>query len=228
MTAEARALAPEAIALVRQWLTTAETIRTPGAARHLADMLRDEAGLDFVVGFVDQVVRPEDVTVAATNLARLGAHPPRFLPLHLRLAVRAGAILAPRMPGIVVPIARRVLRFMVGHLIIDATDAKLGKAITHLRKEGVSLNLNLLGEAVLGEREAERRLVGTTRLLGRDDVDYVSIKVSATVAPQQRWGFDQTVEHVIERLRPLYRLAVSSPKPKFINLDMEEYKDLEP
>ena len=227
MTAEARALAPEAIALVRQWLTTAETIRTPGAARHLADMLRDEAGLDFVVGFVDQVVRPEDVTVAATNLARLGAHPPRFLPLHLRLAVRAGAILAPRMPGIVVPIARRVLRFMVGHLIIDATDAKLGKAITHLRKEGVSLNLNLLGEAVLGEREAERRLVGTTRLLGRDDVDYVSIKVSATVAPQQRWGFDQTVEHVIERLRPLYRLAVSSPKPKFINLDMEEYKDLE-
>ncbi|MCZ4150237.1 hypothetical protein BZG21_38265, partial [Escherichia coli] len=93
--------------------------------------------------------------------------------------------------------------------------------------EGVHLNVNLLGEAILGEGEAARRLDGTTKLLERDDVDYVSIKVSSTVAPHNHWAFDEAVEHIVQKLQPLYQLAASSPKKKFINLDMEEYKDLE-
>src|SRR5699024_8774234 len=95
-------------------------------------------------------------------------------------------------------------------------------------KEGIDLNVNLLGEAILGEGEAARRLEGTHKLLARDDVDYVSIKVSSTVAPHNHWAFDEAVEHIIEKLIPLYRLAATSaPKKKFINLDMEEYKDLD-
>ena len=46
------------------------------------------------------------------------------------LIVAVGGALAPAMPQVVVPIARRVLREMVGHLIIDASDAKLGGAIS--------------------------------------------------------------------------------------------------
>ncbi|MDO4716038.1 MAG: bifunctional proline dehydrogenase/L-glutamate gamma-semialdehyde dehydrogenase [Propionibacteriaceae bacterium] len=227
MSQDVHDLAPDAIDLVRQWLTVSDTVRAPWAARQLASMLRDPAGLEFTVGFVDQVIRPEDLQVAATNMARLASTPPAFLDWYLRAALRIGGFFAPKLPSVVVPIARRVLRQLVSHLIIDADDAKLTKSIRRIKASGVSLNLNLLGEAVLGDQEADRRLLGTTRLLARDDVDYVSIKVSATIAPQQRWGFDATVEHVIERLRPLYRLAASSPAQKFINLDMEEYKDLE-
>ncbi|MEG1392624.1 MAG: proline dehydrogenase family protein, partial [Aurantimicrobium sp.] len=142
-------------------------------------------------------------------------------------AVRVGGLVAPILPGVVIPISRKVLRNMVGHLIVDATDAKLGGAIAKLRKPGVRLNVNLLGEAVLGEREAARRLEGTRALLARDDVDYVSIKVSSTVAPHSAWAFEQDVEHVVERLLPLFHLAAESPTPKFINLDMEEFKDLD-
>ena len=134
--------------------------------------------------------------------------------------------MAPVLPQVVIPIARKVLRDMVGHLIVDATDAKLGPAIAKIRQDGVHLNVNLLGEAVLGEHEAARRLEGTLKLLARDDVDYVSIKESSTVAPHSLWAFDEAVDHVVEKLTPLYKLAASFPKPKFINLDMEEYKDL--
>ncbi|PIE99463.1 MAG: 1-pyrroline-5-carboxylate dehydrogenase, partial [Propionibacterium sp.] len=226
MTNDVHELIPKTVTLVRQWLETAERIPVPSAAAQLAGMLKDEAGLEFVVGFVDEVVRPEDLAVAAHNLSRIGKNPPNFLGWHLKLAVRLGALLAPAAPKIVIPIARKVLRKMVGHLIVDATDSKLGKALTQLRKQQVSLNLNLLSEAVLGETEATRRLEGTKKLLARDDVDYVSIKVSATVAPQQRWGFEETVTDIVERLRPLYQIAVSAKGTKFINLDMEEYKDL--
>ncbi|KAB1660254.1 aldehyde dehydrogenase family protein [Pseudoclavibacter chungangensis] len=224
---ELRALAPAAIAQVRTWLEAAAEIPVDPAAAQLAGVLRDPKGLDFTVGFVDGVVRPEDLAVAARNLRRIAGDAPGFLPATLRGAVRLGGGIAPVAPGVVVPIARRVLREMVGHLIIDATDRKLGAAIEKIRVPGVRLNLNLLGEAVLGRGEASRRLDGTRELLARDDVDYVSIKVSSTVAPHQAWAFDEAVAHVVEELTPLYRLAATSPTPKFINLDMEEYKDLE-
>jgi RHH-type proline utilization regulon transcriptional repressor/proline dehydrogenase/delta 1-pyrroline-5-carboxylate dehydrogenase len=219
-------LAQETIALVRHWLSEASKFPADISAQRLAGVLKDPNGLDFTVGFVDGVIRPEDLAVAGRNLAKLAPKVPAFLPWYMRAAVRLGGVMAPVLPQLVIPIARRVLRDMVGHLIVDATDAKLGPAIAKIRQGGVDLNINLLGEAVLGENEAARRLEGTMRLLARDDVDYVSIKESSTVAPHSAWAFDDAVDHVVQELTPLYALANSFPKPKFINLDMEEYKDL--
>ena len=219
--------ATETIALVRRWLAEASGFPVDGSAAQLAGVLRDPKGLAFTVGFVDGVVRPEDLRVAAHTLARIAPDVPAFLPAAMRAAVRLGGLVAPVLPGVVVPIARRVLRHMVGHLIIDATDAKLGPAIAKIRGEGIRLNVNLLGEAVLGEGEAARRLAGTHRLLARDDVDYVSIKVSSTVAPHSHWAFDAAVAGIVEHLTPLFARAAAAPRPKFINLDMEEYKDLD-
>ncbi|BCW77476.1 bifunctional proline dehydrogenase/L-glutamate gamma-semialdehyde dehydrogenase [Arthrobacter sp. NicSoilB11] len=228
---QAKALANESVALVRRWLTEAAKVPVDASAEQLAGVLKDPNGLDFTVGFVDGVVRPEDLNVAARNLAKLAPKVPAFLPWYMRSAVALGGTMAPVVPQVVIPIARRVLREMVGHLIVDATDAKLGPAIAKIRKDGIKLNVNLLGEAVLGEHEASRRLEGTHTLLARPDVDYVSIKVSSTVAPHSAWAFDEAVEHVVEKLTPLFQRANSfagaGKKAKFINLDMEEYKDLD-
>ena len=213
--------------LVRHWVDAAAARREDRAARRLAALLRDPDGLDFTVAFVDRVVRPEDARVAATSLRELAARPPRFLSWHLRLGLCvAGALgrVAPRADMFVV---RAALRSMVGHLLIDATDGRLGRAVGRVRSPGTRLNFNLLGEAVLGEREAGRRLDGARRLLMRPDVDYVSIKVSATVPPVPAWAFDDAVGYITERLLPLYMLAATSSTPKFINLDMEEYRDLD-
>ncbi|KKO60822.1 bifunctional proline dehydrogenase/L-glutamate gamma-semialdehyde dehydrogenase [Mycolicibacterium obuense] len=213
--------------LVREWLDDAAGRRDTAAARRLADVLRDPAGLDFTVGFVDRVIRPDDHRVAAANLRDLARTAPGFLPWHLRRLISLGATLSLVIPGLVIPIARKALRGMVGHLLVDATDRRLGPSIARIRDRGVGLNINLLGEAVLGRGEAQRRLEGTERLLARPDVDYVSIKVSATVPPHSPWAFDEAVDHVERSLLPLFTLAATSPTKKFINLDMEEYRDLE-
>ncbi len=230
-----RDLAEDAIALVRRWLVESRDIPVDKAAERLAGVLRDENGLAFTVGFVDGVVRPEDTRVAARNLRDIVPLTPAFLPWVLRVLIRLGGLVAPLLPGIVVPISRRVLRGMVRHLIVDATDARLGKAIAHIKKkdEGIRLNVNLLGEAILGEEEAAKRLAGTRKLLERDDIDYVSIKVSSTVAPHSPWAFEDAVEHAVGALSPLYGIAATPSAgsgtggKKFINLDMEEYKDLD-
>ncbi|MDT0158194.1 bifunctional proline dehydrogenase/L-glutamate gamma-semialdehyde dehydrogenase [Microbacterium sp. ARD32] len=227
---ELSALADDAVALVRKWLVESREVPVDAAGTRLAGVLRDPHGLDFTVGFVDGVVRPEDLKVAAAKLKELVPLTPAFLPGIMRGAIGLGGATAGMLPGIVVPSARAVLRQMVRHLIVDARDEKLGAAIKHIREtQGVKLNINLLGEAILGKDEAVRRLEGTRRLLLRDDVDYVSIKVSSTVAPHSPWAFDQAVADAITALHPLYEIAAKPARgaKKFINLDMEEYKDLD-
>src|SRR5690606_38253100 len=91
--------------------------------------------------------------------------------------------------------------------------------------QGRRLNLNLLGEAVLGEREADARLAGIHELIRRPDVDYVSVKVSAIESRISMWAFDEMVVRIAERLMPLYLSAAEDGT--FINLDMEEYRDLD-
>ena len=220
----------DVVATVRRWLDEASHHPADPAAERLAGVLKDEHGLDFTVGFVDGVMRPEDLSVAANQLSQLTALTPSFLPAYLRGAIKLGGVMGKPFPWIVIPTARRVLREMVGHLVLDATPAKLGPAIAKLRKGGNRLNLNLLGEAVLGEEEADRRLTGTHEFLSRDDVDYVSIKVSSVVSQLSMWSFDEAVAKVVEKLTPLYETAAKAEragKSKFINLDMEEYRDLD-
>ncbi|MCW4456905.1 proline dehydrogenase family protein [Microbacterium sp. MPKO10] len=225
-----RELAHDAVQLAHTWIRESADYPADPAAERLAGVLKDPNGLPFTVGFVDGVMRPEDMFVAGYGLQRIAKLAPAFLPWYMRAAIACGGVLGPVVPAVVIPIARRVLRDMVGHLVVDATPEKLGPAIAHLRQDGSRLNLNLLGEAVLGEKEAQRRFDGTMRLLERDDVDYVSIKVSSIVSQLSMWAFDEAVEHVVEKLIPLYRVAAEAGRlgrRKFINLDMEEYRDLD-
>lgn len=220
-------LTERAIALAERWVAEAAEVQADPAAERLAGVLKDPNGLPFTIGFVDGVMRPESHSAAASNLQRVAPLVPEFLPWYLRAAVRTGGALAPVLPTPVVPIARRVLREMVGHLVVDARPEKLGPALATIRESGARLNLNLLGEAVLGEKEALRRLEGIHDLIRRDDVDYVSVKVSAIMSHISMWAFDETVDAVVERLLPLYLTAADGAAPTFINLDMEEYRDLD-
>jgi RHH-type proline utilization regulon transcriptional repressor/proline dehydrogenase/delta 1-pyrroline-5-carboxylate dehydrogenase len=201
-------LAERSVELVRTWLEPQRrATRTDPAAERLANLLKDPKGLEFTIGFVDRVVRPDDSRVAARNLRTLAAHTPAFLPWGQRVLLKLGAIASFLFPGLVVKIARNTLRRMVGHLVIDARPQQLGKAIKRLRAGGDRLNLNLLGEAVLGEREAARRRDGTMELLERDDVDYVSVKVSSVASQLSMWAFDESVSRVVKQLTPLYERA---------------------
>ena len=218
-------LTDAAIALAERWIAESAGVEADPAAERLAGVLRDPHGLPFTLGFVDGVMRPESLGAAASNLSRVAPLVPEFLPWYLRGAVRVGGAIAPVLPSPVVPIARRVLREMVGHLIVDARSDKLGPALTKIRESGARLNLNLLGEAVLGETEAQKRLEGIHELIRRDDVDYVSVKVSGVASHISMWAFDDVVDLVVERLTPLYLTAAHNGT--FINLDMEEYRDLD-
>ncbi|WP_208091481.1 bifunctional proline dehydrogenase/L-glutamate gamma-semialdehyde dehydrogenase [Brevibacterium pigmentatum] len=223
-------LTAQSIDTVRRWLrvsTSMTTAKNPAAER-LSAVLSDDNGLDFTVGFVDRVVRTDDVHAAADALAEVGKLTPETMSYLDRAQIKAGAALGKIAPQVVVPAARTRLRQMVGHMVVDARDKQFGKTVAALTADGHRLNINLLGEAVLGDGEADNHLEQTHRLLARDDVDYVSVKVSSVASQISMWAFDETVDYVVDRLRPLYQQAAKAPTgAKFVNLDMEEYQDLE-
>ncbi len=243
-------LADEAVDVVQRWLLAADRVTTRAdraTGDRLHDLVDDEDGVGFTMAFVDRVIRPDDDAVAAAHLAGLagrGATLPRFLGPVDRLLLRAGAALAPRLPRVVMPLARRRMRQLVGHLVVDApgigasSDAGAGAAARsagldrHLgrrRDEGFDLNVNLLGEAVLGEAEAERRLRATCELLAQESVDYVSVKISGIASQLRPWAWDEDLDRICDRLRTVLRAAGERPDGgrTFVNLDMEEYHDLE-
>ena len=227
-----RLLVDEASALVAVWLDEAEAAVTRAERRQnlqLQGVVADAAGVKFAMGFVDRVIRPEDSSTAAHQLVSLVEESPLpdFLSAADKMLLRAGARLAPVLPGIVIPLAVRRMRGMVKHLVIDAEQEAMGRYLSSRRGEGFGLNVNLLGEAVLGEAEADRRHREAMTLLDQPDVDYVSVKTSAVVSQLNYWDYATSVQRVIDRLRPLFRKAAATSPRTFINLDMEEYHDLE-
>ena len=225
-------LVAESIELVRRWLREAPavTTRTEKATNaRLQGLLDDAEGTAFAMQFVDRVIRPESNRVAAHQLASLvNSQPlPGFLSPVDKLLLKAGARIAPLLPGIVMPLAQGRMRQLVGHLVVDARPDPMAKHLHRRSEEGFALNVNLLGEAVLGHAEADRRLAAAHDLLDQPDVDYVSVKVSSVVAQLPHWDHEAAVEQVNERLRPLFQKAAITSPPTFINLDMEEYHDLE-
>ena len=223
-------LTEEAVGLVGEWLAAAGgNRRDRAAAGRLRRLLSDAEGTAFTMGFVDRVIRPERNRVAARQLrslvVRRGA--PAFLSVADRALLAVGARLAPLAPWAVMPLARRRMRRLVGHLLAEAEPAALRRALAAPGQAGFARNINLLGEAVLGEEEADRRLEETVRLIGLPQVDYVSVKASAVVSQLNYWDWEGSRARVLGSMRLLLRRAAASHPPAFINLDMEEYHDLE-
>ena len=212
-----------AVALAERLLAESSTDKQQA---RLGRLVADEHGKKLAMALADQVLRIRDDLRAARRFRALveehGA--PRFTGPVDRALLRIGSRAALVAPSLVVPMVRARIRGETSAVILPAHDPALRKHIAARRRAGIRLNVNLLGEAILGEEEAERRLAATIELAERPDVDYVSVKLSAICSQLNVLAFDESVELVSDRLRELYRRA--STAGTFVNLDMEEYKDL--
>jgi len=235
-----RERARRAVDLAEALLREARAQETPdeiAQARRLARMMEDPGGKQLTIALIDQAFRSRRPTRIADQISylleRYGA--PHFMEWWERVALMLGGVMAHYLPSVVVPPIVAHLRHETQSLILPAEEEELQRYLAGRRGAGIRLNLNLLGEAILGEGEAARRLEAYLILLAREDVEYISVKVSSIFSQINLVAFRHTVLRVKERLRVLYRQALRHQyrhadghlTPKFINLDMEEHRDLE-
>jgi RHH-type proline utilization regulon transcriptional repressor/proline dehydrogenase/delta 1-pyrroline-5-carboxylate dehydrogenase len=131
------------------------------------------------------------------------------------------------LPDLFIPQLKQQLRRDTARVILPGEPERLRQHLQARRRDGVQTNVNHLGEAILGEGEAQRRLSKYLEALAREEVDYISVKLSTIGSQLSVLDFNGTIERVAPRLRTLYDAAMAHSPSKFINLDMEEYQDLE-
>ena len=226
-SADVDAAVPDAIARAHEWLAAdSETGSEARAAEQLSAILRDPEGMRFTMDFVDRVARPTDDVAAAQALHKVtDGVSPSFLGSVDSALLTVGAKAGRIAPRLVMPAARARMRQLVSHLVLDVEGRTLRDRLDRAAEAGEQLNLNLLGELVLGEKEARDRTRRTIELIENPRVTYVSVKASSLCAQLQHWDHAGSLERLKERLRPVYRAAKAHGV--FVNLDMEEYHDLE-
>ena len=134
---------------------------------------------------------------------------------------------------IAIPIIKKRLRMDTSQVIINEERPQLTKHLATRFKEKIGQNVNLLGEVVLGNEEADHRYHHYLEALESPDINYISVKISGIYAQTHALNYEESFPELVSRMSALYQKAIDFPytdedgikRSKFINLDMEEYKD---
>ena len=221
-------LASTAIARTKELMKESDKLRDrreKANRKRVARLFKDPKAIEATITLTDEVMRISSVTSssrifrrAAKKASIVGFGPINGIGLH------AIGILSNVLPKPVVAAVHQRVRALSKDLILAAEPAKLAKHLGKRSEKGLALNINVLGEAVLGDHEAELRFQSILEMMRRPEVNYISVKLSSIVAQLIIIDIDGSINRVSEKMRILYREA--QQHGVFVNLDMEEYRDL--
>jgi RHH-type proline utilization regulon transcriptional repressor/proline dehydrogenase/delta 1-pyrroline-5-carboxylate dehydrogenase len=204
------------------------TSRERRQQQRLAGVVHDARLRSLTFALTDEVLRFDDDRRAAARFRAIVDENgvPGSLGALDRWMLRIGAVLSRPVPRLVMPMVRaRIVRESNG-VVLSADDPAFARHMTARRAAGFRMNVNVLGEAILSDVEADTRMRLVLERISRPDVGHVSLKISSVVANLDVLAFDLSIDRICERLRTLYRAAQGSKPATFVNLDMEEYRDL--
>jgi RHH-type proline utilization regulon transcriptional repressor/proline dehydrogenase/delta 1-pyrroline-5-carboxylate dehydrogenase len=229
----------EAIELTHWMLKESQLRQTDSEKKsqeHLAKMMADPNGKVFTTSMTDQCFRSQSsrrvVDQLVFLLKKFGI--PRYLSPVKRFQLGSVKWMGKALPQLVVPLFKRELRNETMAVILPGEKNKLRKHILKRNREGVRVNLNHLGEAILGEKEAKKRLDVYLDDLTKPEVECISVKISTICSQINLLAWNDTVAILENKLGLLYQAAIDNPfkrkdgeqVSKFVYLDMEEYRDL--
>lgn len=229
-----------ALSLARAWQDRANQLLT-SEEKAIQDQMNRLMNhpIDKVVltKMIDQSFRPHDRSRVAdqVNAILTSYGIPDFFPKVDRLLIQMFLGVGRHFPVFTVPKMISRMRDSSSRAIIPGEQDALLAHLLKRKKQGVRMNINHLGEALLGEKEARRRLDTYIEDMKNPEIEYISVKISTIYSQILPIAFDHTVATLKERLTELYSVASENmfvrsdgtKVPKFVNLDMEEYRDLD-
>ncbi|MFZ4516158.1 MAG: bifunctional proline dehydrogenase/L-glutamate gamma-semialdehyde dehydrogenase [Acidimicrobiia bacterium] len=198
--------------------------RAKARARRIARLLESPRAKALTLALTDRVLRTRDARRAAQLLhdAWETFPPGRGMRADDKALLRLAVWSAPLAPGVVMRLVQRRLRAESSGVVLDAAPAAIA-TFTNAQRTSVTCNINLLGEAILGDAQAAARAENICALIAQPEVDYVSVKPSAVAANASAVAFRATIDRMRAALTPIY--AAAANHGVFVNLDMEEYKE---
>lgn len=234
-----QSLIDAAVALAAKLQREAVTLQTVSERRQQAEldrMLQSPAEKATLVELTDQSFRSHAAARTAdqfTHILDVQGIPRFFSPLDQALLLGFQTF-GSWLPSVTVPLVTSHLRHETANVVLPAEPELLHAHLAARRQQGLRMNLNFLGEALLGEAEAERRLRKYLDALASPDVEVLSVKISTIDSQIMPIARGHTLARLCDRLERLYRAtgaatfteADGRQVPKLLYLDMEEYRDL--
>lgn len=189
----------------------------------------------FLVKMLDESSQIRDYRILAKRIKRLidqyGV--PQFLNKRDTFLFKMYQAFGHHFDFIAIPIIKKRLRMDTSQVIINEERPLLTQHLAARAKEKIGQNVNLLGEVVLGNGEANHRYHHYLEALESPDINYISVKISGIYAQTHALNYEESFPELVSRMSTLYQKAIDFPyvdadgvkSSKFINLDMEEYKD---
>ncbi|CCF81848.1 Proline dehydrogenase [Helicobacter bizzozeronii CCUG 35545] len=97
-------------------------------------------------------------------------------------------------------------------MVLDESSDSLKNMIEKREAEHITLNINLIGEEVLGESEAAYRMHKYQEAIKSSYIKYISIKITTIFSQINIIDFESSKEEVVKRLDTLYALALEQKK----------------
>src|SRR3954471_8081484 len=200
--------------------------------------------------FKTQLFRFVDVLPTLTSSSEISRHLREYLDndqVKLAPAVRAALVASNFAGGLLGGGIRSQVTGMARQFMLGNDEREIIKTLKALHKEEIAFTVDILGETVVSDREAEayaRRYLELIDLLVRETASWadpcksdltpggpvprlnISIKISALYSQINAADPDTAIAKLSERLIPILRRAKEAGA--FINFDMESYalKDL--
>ena len=231
--------ADDAITIARRLLVRSRALQTQQEHRQQAEldrMIALPADKATLIEMTDQAFRahsPARVADQLTHILDVQGIPRFFSPVEQTM-LRGFQTFGGYLPGVAVPLVKEKMRQETANVILPAEPPLLREHLVARQGTGVRMNVNYLGEAVLGEQEANRRLQHYLQSLQMPEIECISVKISTIFSQLSQIARNETLRIVSDRLELLYRAAAREQyedefgkrKNKFVYLDMEEYRDL--
>ena len=226
----------EAKTLAKKWLTESESYKTISDKIYTKKMDKfflNSKDKEFVIKILDKAFRPKhtkDISYIIGNIPPL-----KFLNPFENILRILFNLSRNYFHFIAIPALKQFIYFSASKYILFGNDGTHKKIINKNLKNKIRTNLNRIGELLLGESEATKRIEQYIKDLKNPDISCISIKISTIYSQISSIAFDQTVETISNRLSIIYRAAkenkyncpiTNETSYKLVNLDMEEYKDL--
>jgi RHH-type proline utilization regulon transcriptional repressor/proline dehydrogenase/delta 1-pyrroline-5-carboxylate dehydrogenase len=230
----------KAVALAESWQNRANELLTreeKNIQEQMKRLLTHPQDKVLLSKLIDQSFRSHDPKRVADQISNLMEEEgvPEFFNRVEKLVIQMFVGVGKHISSFTVPKMIEQMRNASSRAIIPGEDKELHAHLQKRKEQGIRMNINHLGEAVLGEGEATHRLATYKKDMEDPDVEYISIKISTIYSQINSLAFAETVDVLRERLSEIYRVAKThyfirqdgSRVAKFVNLDMEEYRDLE-
>jgi RHH-type proline utilization regulon transcriptional repressor/proline dehydrogenase/delta 1-pyrroline-5-carboxylate dehydrogenase len=194
-----------------------------------ARLVADGVGQRFATALTDRACRIEEPKRRLEQVSELV----RILgiPQSLGAFERAGLAALPHVAPLFPEALAEALSFKVAReadaYVVRGEEHELERFLAWSARQGSAVNLNHLGEEVIGEAQAQLHGAHYHALLDRPDVTTLSVKLSSLYSQVSLLAFEETLHVLAERLRPIYGKAAAATPPKLVYLDMESYRDLD-